>query len=79
MALTYENITYEKIMIPLRDKLRTEFKGGLPIYFDNQHQDIGTKSLRIYPTSQELVEKRTKSYINVYNIQMDYILKFQSF
>ena len=47
MALTYENITYEKIMIPLRDKLRTEFKGGLPIYFDNQHQDIGTKSLRI--------------------------------
>jgi hypothetical protein len=75
MALTYENITYEKIMIPLRDKLRTEFKGGLPIYFDNQHQDIGTKSLRIYPTSQELVEKRTKSYLNVYNLEMDYVLK----
>ena len=47
MALTYENITYEKIMKPLRDKLSTEFKGGFPIYFDNQHQTIGTQAYRI--------------------------------
>tara|TARA_R100001510_G_scaffold57643_1_gene66606 strand:+ start:1951 stop:2460 length:510 start_codon:yes stop_codon:yes gene_type:complete len=75
MAISYNNITYEKIMNPLRDKLRTEFKGALPVYFDNQPQDIGTKSLRIYPTSQELQEKRTKSYLNVYNIEMDYVVK----
>ena len=75
MAISYNNITYEKIMNPLRDKLRTEFKGALPIYFDNQPQDIGTKSLRIYPTSQELQEKRTKSYLNLYNIEMDYVVK----
>ena len=75
MAITFENITYDKIMTPLRDKLRTEFAGALPIYFDNQSQNIGTKSLRIYPTSQELQEKRTKSYLNLYNIEMDYVLR----
>ena len=75
MAITFENITYDKIMTQLRDKLRTEFAGALPIYFDNQPQNIGTKSLRIYPTSQELQEKRTKSYLNLYNIEMDYVLR----
>ena len=75
MAITFENITYDKIMTPLRDKLRTEFAGALPIYFDNQPQNIGTKSLRIYPTSQELQEKRTKSYLNLYKIEMDYVLR----
>ena len=75
MALNYENITYEKIMTPLRDKLRTEFKGALTVYFDSKHKEIGTKSLRIYPTSQELQEKRTKSYLNLYNIEMDYVVK----
>mgnify|MGYP001157178417 FL=1 len=74
MAISSNNITYEKIMIPLRDKLRTEFKGALPIYFDTKHQDIGTKSLRIYPTSQELQEKRTNSFMNLYNIEMDYVI-----
>ena len=74
MAISSNNITYDKIMTPLRDKLRTEFKGALPIYFDTKHQDIGTKSLRIYPTSQELQEKRTSSYMNLYNIEMDYVI-----
>ena len=74
MAISSNNITYDKIMTPLRDKLRTEFKGALPIYFDTKHQDIGTKSLRIYPTSQELQEKRTNSFMNLYNIEMDYVI-----
>tara|TARA_R100000353_G_scaffold2025_1_gene3020 strand:- start:165 stop:674 length:510 start_codon:yes stop_codon:yes gene_type:complete len=74
VAISSNNITYDKIMTPLRDKLRTEFKGALPIYFDTKHQDIGTKSLRIYPTSQELQEKRTSSYMNLYNIEMDYVI-----
>ena len=74
MAISSNNITYDKIMTPLRDKLRTEFKGALPIYFDTKHQDIGTKSLRIYPTSQELQEKRTSSFMNLYNIEMDYVI-----
>jgi len=75
MSISVNNITYEKIMTPLREKLRSEFKGSLPIYFDNQHKDIGTKYLRIYPTSQDLQEKRTGSYLNLYNIQMDYVIK----
>lgn len=74
MAISSNNITYDKIMTPLRDKLRTEFKGALPIYFDTKHQDIGTKSLRIYPTSQELQDKRTNSFMNLYNIEMDYVI-----
>ena len=75
MALSFNNITYEKIMTPLRDKLKTEFKGSLPIYFDNQQQDIGSKSLRIYPTSQRLEKNRTNSFLNSYEIEMDYVIK----
>ena len=75
MAISYNNITYDKIMIPLRDKLRTEFKGALPIYFDSQFKDIGTKSLRIFPNSQSLQERRTKSYINLYDMEMTYYLR----
>tara|TARA_B100001939_G_C16926941_1_gene612149 strand:+ start:82 stop:591 length:510 start_codon:yes stop_codon:yes gene_type:complete len=75
MAITITNITYDKIMTPLRDKLKEEFKGGLPIYFDNQYKDIGTKSLRMYPESQVLQEKRTASYLNLYTIEMDYVIK----
>ncbi len=74
MAISYNNITYDKIMIPLRDKLRTEFKGALPVYFDSKNKEIGNKSLRIYPNSQTLQEKRTKSYINSYEIEMNYII-----
>jgi|TARA_R100000742_G_C4268532_1_gene86921 hypothetical protein len=74
MAISYNNITYSKIMIPLRDKLRTEFKGALPIYFDSVNKKIGNKSLRIYPISQTLQDKRTRSYINLYDIEMDYII-----
>ena len=62
-------------MTPLRQKLRTEFKGALPIYFDNMSKDVGTKSLRIYPTAQSLQEKRTNTYMNLYDIEMDYIIK----
>jgi len=74
MAISYNNITYDKIMIPLRDKLRTEFKGALPIYFDSKNREIGNKSLRIYPNSQTLEDKRTKSYINSYEIEMNYVI-----
>jgi len=74
MAISFNNITYDKIMIPLRDKLRTEFAGAMPIYFDNTHRQVGNKSLRIYPVAQTLQDKRTRSYINLYEIEMDYVL-----
>ena len=45
MAISFNNVTYDKVMTPLRDKIRTEFKGALPVYFDNNYRDIGTKSL----------------------------------
>tara|TARA_R110000803_G_scaffold9824_4_gene30619 strand:+ start:649 stop:1158 length:510 start_codon:yes stop_codon:yes gene_type:complete len=74
MAISFNNITYDKIMIPLRDKLRTEFAGAMSIYFDTKYREVGNKSLRIYPTSQTLQDKRTKSYINLYEIEMEYVL-----
>ena len=36
MAISYNNITYDKILTPLRDKIRAEFKGALPTYFDSK-------------------------------------------
>tara|TARA_Y100001951_G_C11290635_1_gene271884 strand:+ start:766 stop:1275 length:510 start_codon:yes stop_codon:yes gene_type:complete len=75
MAISFNNITYDKVMTPLRDKIRTEFKGALPVYFDNNYRDIGTKSLRIYPESQTLIDKKSRSYLNSYEMQMDYVIK----
>lgn len=75
MSLDFSNITYDKIMTPLRDKIKDEFKGSLPIYFDNRQQDIGSKSLRIYPTAQRLEKNRTNSFLNSYEIEMDYVIK----
>tara|TARA_X000001382_G_scaffold47927_2_gene32425 strand:- start:3907 stop:4419 length:513 start_codon:yes stop_codon:yes gene_type:complete len=75
MAISYNNITYDKVLTPLRDKIRAEFKGALPTYFDSAFKDIGTKSLRIFPNSQTLQDKRTRSYINLYDIEMTYYLR----
>ena len=75
MGISYNNITYDKVLSPLRDKLRSEFKGAMPIYFDSQFKDVGTKSLRIFPNSQTLQDKRTRSYINLYDIEMTYYLR----
>ena len=75
MAISYNNITYDKILTPLRDKLRTEFKGALPIYFNSQFKDIGTKALRIFPNSQILQDRRTKSFVNLYEIEMTYYMR----
>ena len=67
MAVTFTN-NFKNILDKLESIIEAEFKGALPIYFDTKHQDIGTKSLRIYPTSQELQDKRTNSFMNLYNI-----------
>jgi len=75
MALSTNNIVYDKILIPLRDALRNEFEGSMPIYIDSKHKDIGTKYLRIFVDSQSLQYRRAKSFTNLYNVEMDYVLK----
>ena len=75
MALSTNNIIYDKILIPLRDALRNEFEGSMPIYIDSKHKDIGTKYLRIFVDSQSLQYRRAKSFTNLYNVEMDYVLK----
>tara|TARA_R100000388_G_scaffold79021_1_gene57665 strand:+ start:3326 stop:3829 length:504 start_codon:yes stop_codon:yes gene_type:complete len=75
MALQTNNITYDKIMIPLRDKLRNEFEGSLPVYIDSKHKNIGSKYLRIFIDSQSLFTRRAKAFTNLYDIEIDYVLK----
>jgi len=75
MAIANTNITYDKVLTPLRDVLRTEFKGALPIYFDSTFQDIGTKALRIFLNSQSLQDRRHGSFLNLYDIEMTYYLR----
>ena len=75
MALSVTNIIYDKVLTPLRDVLRTEFKGALPIYFDSTFKDIGTKALRIFPNSQSLQDRRHGSFLNLYDIEMTYYLR----
>ena len=67
MALQTNNITYDKIMIPLRDKLRNEFEGSLPVYIDSKHKNIGSKYLRIFIDSQALCSRRANAFTNLYD------------
>lgn len=75
MALDINNITYDKVMIPLRDKLRNEFEGAMPVYIDSKHKDIGSKYIRLFVESQSLLTRRAKSFTNLYNVEIDYVLK----
>ena len=72
MALQTNIITYDKIMIPLRDKLRNEFEGSLPVYIDSKHKNIGSKYLRIFIDSQSLFTRRAKAFTNLYDTNDGY-------
>ena len=71
MAITPEN-TFKNILDKLRNTLRTEFKGTLPIYIGHETKQVATQYLRLDPVGSTLSEYNVNGEMREYQINMFY-------
>ena len=71
MAITPEN-TFKNILDKLRNVLRTEFKGSLPIYIGHEQKEQGNQYLRLDPVGSTLNEYNVNGEMREYQINMFY-------
>ena len=67
---TFEN-NWKNILEKLRNILRSEFKGALPVYIGDEGQE-GTQFIRLDPISSELIEFTVTGEIREYTIDVFY-------
>ena len=60
MAVTFTN-DWKNILDKLRNVLRTEYGGTLPIYIGADESNAGTQYIRLEPAGSELTEYNTNS------------------
>ena len=91
MAVTFTN-NWKNILDKLRNVLRTEYKGALPIYIGAEESSAGNQFIRLDPVGSELTEymisSETREFtINVYYVfgganvkktALDHVLRFVS-
>tara|TARA_R100000808_G_scaffold23755_1_gene53171 strand:+ start:1224 stop:1661 length:438 start_codon:yes stop_codon:yes gene_type:complete len=71
MAVTFTN-NYKNILDKVRDILRTEFKGAMPVYVGHETKDTGTQYLRLDPIGSDLIEYNVTSELREFTIEMYY-------
>ena len=71
MAVTFTN-NFKNILDKLRNILRTEFKGALPIYVGHESAQASSQFLRLDPVGSELTEYNTNGEIREYTVNMYY-------
>ena len=71
MAITPEN-TFKNILDKLRNVLRTEFKGTLPIYIGHEQKEQGSQYLRLDPVGSTLNEYNVNGEMREFQINMFY-------
>tara|TARA_A100001515_G_C4584952_1_gene214184 strand:+ start:460 stop:897 length:438 start_codon:yes stop_codon:yes gene_type:complete len=71
MAITPEN-TFKNILDKLRNVLRTEFKGSLPVYIGHEQKEQGNQYLRLDPVGSTLNEYNVNGEMREYQINMFY-------
>jgi hypothetical protein len=71
MAVSFTN-NFKNILDKLRDVLRTEFKGALPVYIGHETKDTGTQYLRLDPFGSTLSEYNATSETREFTIDMYY-------
>lgn len=70
-GLSYTN-NFKNILNKLRDVLRTEFKGSLPVYVGHGNRELGSQYLQLNPIGSDLVEKMIHGELREYTIEMYY-------
>ena len=71
MAVTFTN-NFKNILDKLRNILRTEFKGALPVYIGHESVQASTQFVRLDPVGSELTEYNTNGEIREYTVNMYY-------
>ena len=71
MPVTFTN-NFKNILDKLRNVLRTEFKGTLPIYIGHETKEVATQYLRLDPIGSTLNEYNVNGEMREYQINMFY-------
>ena len=71
MAVTFTN-NFKNILDKLRNVLRTEFKGTLPIYIGHETKEVATQYLRLDPIGSTLSEYNVNGELREYQVNMFY-------
>ena len=72
MAVTFTN-NWKNILDKLRNVLRTEYGGTLPIYIGADESNAGTQFIRLDPVGSELTEYNTNSETREFTIDIFYV------
>ena len=71
MPVTFTN-NFKNILDKLRNVLRTEFKGTLPIYIGHETKEVATQYLRLDPIGSNLLELTAHSETREFQVNMFY-------
>ena len=71
MTVTFTN-NFTNILNKLRNTLRTEFKGTLPIYIGHETKEVATQYLRLDPIGSTLSEYNVNGEIREFQVNMFY-------
>ena len=71
MAVEFTN-NFTNILNKLRNTLRTEFKGTLPVYIGHEQKEQGNQYLRLDPVGSTLSEYNVNGEIREFQINMFY-------
>ena len=71
MAVSFTN-NFKNILDKLRNVLRTEFKGTLPIYIGHETKEVATQYLRLDPIGSTLNEYNVNGEIREFQVNMFY-------
>jgi hypothetical protein len=71
MAVSFTN-NFKNILDKLRNILRTEFKGTLPVYIGHEQKEVATQYLRLDPVGSTLNEYGISSEMREFQINMFY-------
>ena len=71
MAVSFTN-NFKNILDKLRNVLRTEFKGAMPIYIGHETKEMATQYLRLDPIGSTLNEYSISSEMREFQVNMFY-------
>ena len=71
MAVTFTN-NFKNILDKLRNILRTEFKGALPVYIGHESVQASTQFVRLDPVGSELITYMVNAETREFTINMYY-------
>ena len=71
MAVTFTN-NFKNILDKLRNILRTEFKGAVPVYIGHESVQASSQFIRLDPINTQLLEYMASAELREYNINIYY-------